>query len=449
MHPEILFVDDDRASLDSLIRAVADQGPAGNYLAASSLNEARAMVRRNQPLVVVLDLSLEPTRGVESGYDLLREVALADPPCRVIVLTGHGDASYGVRALHLGASSFIQKPADIPHLAALIRDGIAQATLLRQFAALRGSTEDVGLVGDSPAMRQTLQEIRAVAQTNQAVLFLGETGTGKGISARAIHRWSHRAPRRLVRYQPTFATPDMVQSDLFGHVRGAFTGATTDRRGLIAEADGGTLFLDEVDELPRETQVALLGVLQEKTFRPVGSSTEATSNFRLITASNRDLEEAVSQQKLRPDLLHRIAHTVIRIPPLRERLDDIPALVAHILNRLADLEKLTLGGVEDGVIEVLSDYRWPGNVRELEGVIESAAFRAITARRDRIAREDIKFIRAGAPNSLARDLPAQVAAFKRQLIEAALARNGGNQLRAANELGIDRGTLSRILKESR
>ncbi|MFM1846992.1 MAG: hypothetical protein RL417_466 [Pseudomonadota bacterium] len=447
MKPCVLFIDDDRAALDSLVRAVAQAGLGAVYLTAQGVADALAQRDRNHPLVIVLDLSLVPESGVESGFELLRTLAGRAPPARIIVLTGHGDELNGVRALHLGASSFLQKPADIPHLAALIRDGLTQAAILRRSVEPRPSSEEMGLIGESAAMRGVLSEIRTAAQTTQPILLIGETGTGKGLSARAIHLCSARGRGNLVRYQPTFATPDIVQSDLFGHLKGAFTGASTDRRGLIAEADGGTLFLDEIDELPPEIQIALLGVLQDKRFRPVGSSSEVSSNFRLITASNRPLEEALELGKLRPDLMHRIAHTVIRLPPLRERLDDIPLLVAHLIARLAAREKLDILGVDDAVLELLTKHRWPGNVRELEGVVESAAYRAKFAGRERITPADLRFLSAYQPTAaVERDFHSQVEAFKGALIDAALERHGGNQLRAAHDLGVDRGTLARILK---
>lgn len=448
MKPAVLFVDDDRSSLESIIRAAVSVGLDALCRTAGTAPEALRMIETERPHVVVLDLSLEPKRGVESGFDLLSEITHRAPDCRTIVLTGHGDETFGVRALDLGASSFLTKPADIAHLVALIKDGITQARLRRDYATLRHQIEPTLLTGESAAMSSLMSELRTLAATGQPVLLSGETGTGKGVAARALHLWGPRAPKSLVRYQPTFATPDLVQSDLFGHVKGAFTGATTDRRGLIAEANGGTLFLDEVDELPHETQVLLLGVLQDKRFRPVGSSSESASHFRLVCATNRDLAEITTSGKLRLDLYHRLAHCVVRIPPLRERRTDIPLLVDSILSRLAATEGIDLLGLSDGALDLLLSHEWPGNIRELEGVMESAAYRARAAGRDRIEPSDIRLRRDPHDPHAPTDFHAQVEQFKRQLVAAALARTGGNRLRAAAELGLDRGTLSRILKSS-
>jgi two-component system response regulator HydG len=448
MSPTALFVDDDRASTESLVRALVASGFAAECRTTGAAAEALILARDLRPSVAVIDLSLDPHRGVESGFALLVDLLAIVPDCRIIVLTGHGSTEYGIRALNLGATNFLEKPADIGHLAALLRDGIAQAKLRRDYAMLADGTafRSIPIVGDSPAIRPVIDAIRFAASTAQPVLLTGETGTGKGVLARAIHTLSPRAGHRFVRYQPTFATPDLVQSDLFGHVRGAFTGASTDRTGLIAEADGGTLFLDEVDELPPEIQVALLGVLQEKRFRPVGSSHEIASNFRLVCASNRDLEEAVSSKKLRADLFHRINHVTIRVPPLRERRPDIPALVSDIVQRLAETAGLDVLGIEPDALNLLAEAPWRGNVRELEAVVEGAAYRARFAGRNRIALSDMSLPSVPAAPGNAADFHSRVEEYKRTLVDEALARNGGNQLRAAAELGLDRGTLARILK---
>lgn len=446
MKPIVLFIDDDQTTLESVVRAAVSFGLEATCRTARTAADALALLENERPHVVVLDLSLDPQSGVESGFSLLAEIERHRLGCRVIVLTGHADETFGIRALDRGASSFLKKPAEIPHLVALIRDGIAQAQLRRNYTSLRRHADPGLLIGESPVMAQLIAELHILAETNQPVLLSGETGTGKGVAARALHRWGPCAAQNFVRYQPTFATPDLVQSDLFGHLKGAFTGAIGDRRGLIAEADGGTLFLDEVDELPHETQVMLLGVLQEKRFRPVGSSSEVTSRFRLVCATNRDLNEATKSGKLRLDLYHRLAHCVVRIPPLRERCADIPLLVDHILAQLASSDGLDVLGLDVGALEVLQSHAWPGNVRELEGVIESAAYRARADGRNRIACNDIRLVPRSNGASITTDFHTEVERFKHGLVETALARNGGNRLRAAAELGLDRGTLSRILK---
>ncbi|NMC62951.1 MAG: sigma-54-dependent Fis family transcriptional regulator, partial [SAR324 cluster bacterium] len=350
LHPNILFVDDDEESLLSLIRTLKALGLECHLHAAFTKESALKLFQESEPSVVVLDLHLDKTSGVESGFALLRQFLDLSKACRIIVLTGHASVEHGVRALALGAANFIEKPANAQHLAALIRDGIAQSALRNELETYRKKSlegSSFGIVGVSEATRQLMEEIAYASQSNLPLLITGETGTGKGLCAFSVHSLSKRSKENFVRYQPTFLTPDLVNSELFGHIKGAFTGATETRRGLITDACRGTLFLDEIDELPIETQVSLLGVLQDKKFRPVGSNQEQETEFRLITASNQNLAECVEAGKLRRDLYHRIAHLHINISPLRTRKDDIPPLVSHILSQLFSKEELNVVQVSD------------------------------------------------------------------------------------------------------
>ncbi|MCB0309663.1 MAG: sigma-54-dependent Fis family transcriptional regulator [Bdellovibrionales bacterium] len=443
----ILLVDDDSEALLTLSKALSVMQLEARILAAGTAEKALALLQDSNPHVAVLDLCLDERVGVESGFKLLEQFAGHSPACRIIVLTGHGSIEHGVRAIQLGAASFIEKPADIPHLSALIKDGLTQAELKRSHdklsAAPHQQLEEL-VVGDSPAMVKVRQEIEYAARTNQTVLICGETGTGKGLCARAIHECSSRSQNHFVRYQPNFNTPDLVSSELFGHVKGAFTGAERDRVGLLKLAHNGTIFLDEIDELPLETQVALLGVIQEKSFRPVGSTAEERIDFRLICATNRSVEESLEQGRRRRDLEHRINRLIIRRWTLGEPVCDLPQLVNFILEELASKERVTVYTASEQALKTLANHGWPGNVRELQAVVEGAAYRAQFSGRTQIEADDI--VTHSTNTKTGASYHDQVEAFKLKLIKEALSRNNQNQLRAAEELQLDRSTLRRILK---
>lgn len=445
--PKVLIVDDDGAAAISLVRALMIAGLGAECLAAGTPENALELCLSNDFSAAVVDLSLNAREGVESGFRLLRALG-AYPNCRSIVLTGHGSVSHGIRALSEGAAHFLEKPADPHHLAALLRDSIAQSELRRAHAQMQlGGTRDLlgeFIIGKSPAIEKLRATLRFAAQTNQAVLITGETGTGKSLCASALHAVGNRAHARLVRYQPTFASADLVNSDLFGHVKGSFTGALEDRRGLVAEAHGGTLFLDEIDELPLETQVALLGVLQEKRFRPVGGNKEQEANFRLVCATNRPVERCLSEGKLRQDFFHRVSNLQIAIPPLRERREDILELAAKILARLREREGLNVFEIDAAAIALLTRFDWPGNVRQLEAVVEGGAYRANYDRSTVLLVKHID-LPSVSGDAAAGSFNEKVEAYKLKLVEEALTRSSGNQVRAADELKIDRSSLRRIL----
>jgi len=443
----VLLVDDDGDALFSLTRALKGAGLDAAIHAAATAAAARELFVNIAPQVAVLDLCLDPIAGTESGLALLKEFSANDGGTRTIVLTGHGGVEQGVRALNHGAASFLEKPAEISHLKALILDGIKQADLRRAYKQLqvqRGGELSAWIIGASPAAAELRDGIMEAAHSHQSLLICGETGTGKGLCAQVIHRLSMYGRQAFVRYQPYFGTADMVASDLFGHVKGAFTGALDDRRGLLDEAGRGTLFLDEVDELPPETQVSLLGVLQDKKFRPLGSNREHKAAFRLISATNRDVRQCLEEGRLRPDFYHRIAQAVLKVPALRERKGDIPLLCDHILSRLRAEEEVSVYALEDEALKYLCTYDWPGNVRELEGVVEGGAFRAQYRGRTVIKKEDLR-MGAGEIPPEGQSFGELVENYKLSLLKQALQACGGNQARAAKYLGMDRSTLRRIL----
>ena len=445
----ILIVDDDVSAAQSLSRALIASGIEAEWYFESQVNGATQTAAKVRPHVSILDLSLDDRRGVEGGFEVLRSIRGAVASCRVVVLTGHGSAEFGVRALGLGAANFIEKPANVTHLAALVRDGILQSVLRRSFEELTESASrelHSVIVGKSAAAVKLRGDVQRAASHNQPVLIRGETGVGKGVCAHAIHRFGLRKGGEFVRYQAGFGSLDLINSDLFGHVKGAFTGATGNRIGVLERADRGTLFLDEVDELPSSVQVTLLGVIQEKRFRCVGATSETASEFRVIAATNCDTEVALSEGKLRRDLYHRIAGTVIDVPPLRDRAEDIPMLCEGILRRLTAQEQTSVFGLSGDVYARLSSYQWPGNIRELESVVESAVYRSQYEGRGEIAESDICLPASPTPlDTKSLTFHDRIEEYKKEVVLDALHKSGGNQVHAARALGIDRTSLRRIL----
>jgi DNA-binding NtrC family response regulator len=419
------------------------------------------LVATERPLVAVIDLCLNERVGIDSGFELLAQLRATLPEMRVLVLTGHDSQANGVRAMQLGAASFLEKPANPEHLAALIRDAIAQAELRRELEKLSrkgGAASARELCGESAAIAKLRNDVAFAAATSQPVLLLGETGTGKSLCARLIHEQSARSAKRFVHYHPNFGGGDIVQSELFGHTKGAFTGAVESRRGLVLEADGGTLFIDELDAVPKETQVLLLDLVQEQRVRAVGSDSYHQVNCRFITATNKPIDKVIAEGLVRKDLHHRIAHNVIMIPSLRERREDIPLLVSMVLQTIRQREGLNVFDVESRLLRELQEYVWPGNIRELQGAIETGAYRAHFSGRSTVQSGDIILgsgissnaaiesddTAQGLGQGLAGSFHEQVESFKRDLVQKALAASGGNQVQAALLLGVDRGTIRRL-----
>ena len=454
---DILLVDDDTELVQSLVRVLARLVAPRTICAAGNATKALELLVSEQPLVAVIDLCLDERVGVDSGFEVLSQIRSRNPEMRVIVLTGHGSRSNGIRAMQLGAASFLEKPADPEHLAALIRDAIVQTELRLEYERLAregvagGSRE---LCGESDAIKKLREDVAFAASTSQPVLLLGETGTGKSLCARLIHEQSNRRSNKFVHYHPNFAGGDIVQSELFGHTKGAFTGAVEGRRGLVIEADSGTLFIDELDAVPKDTQVLLLDLVQEQRVRPIGSDSQQLVNCRFIAATNRPIDELLTGGVLRQDLHHRLAHNVITVPPLRQRSEDIPILVSMLLQGIHQRDGLNVFDVEPRLMDALKQHSWPGNIRELYGVVETGAYRAHFHGRSTVELKDINMT-GGAKEKQGSEMPGsinvegasfheRVESFKRELVRQALASCGGNQVQAALLLGVDRGTIRRL-----
>lgn len=447
MRDDLVIVEDDREAGESLQRALRPELEGVRISLAATVDAAQKLFQEKQPGVVVLDLHLDESSGIESGLSLLSEFSARG--ARVIVLTGHNSQSVGVRSIQAGASSFLSKPPDIPHLAALIQDGFRQAALQRALQNAEKQFQDDlverRLIGVSPSIQHVRQELLFAAHTGQPLFIHGETGTGKGLCAKLVHELSAQRNAPFVRFQPIVEGADLVGSELFGHVKGAFTGADQERIGLVESASKGTLFLDEVDELPKSVQVALLGLLQDGNFRRLGESRERTAEFRLISASNGEVSELLDSGKLRSDLFHRISHLQLSLPPLRSRKEDIEPLARSILEREPLFHGLAL---EQQTIALLQDHQWPGNVRELEAAVERAGHRAKFRGGSEILPEDCRLHGvSGSSSAEAQTFHEKVDVFRLELVQKALAENGGNQVRAARQLGLDRSTIRRILEK--
>jgi len=441
----VLFVDDDEESRRSLLRALLRLEFNFSHAEAGDEEEALTLFTQNSPEVVVLDLELDSTRGPQSGLELLTKFLELDSSIRVIVLTAHNSEEFGLEALRRGAGNFLSKPCDPRHLKALLEDGVQFSLLKRRLRVLERQIDHsvVGLYTQNEKMKRVLEEVKFSGSNNQPVLLLGETGTGKGVIAKAIHQL-HRPGKTFIRAQPSYGNFDLVHSELFGHDKGAFTGALHERKGLIEDAHEGTLFLDEIDSLPQETQVALLNVIQEGTFRRVGSNRERHSKFRLIAATNRTRNELKTM--LREDLFHRIAHHVIELPPLRERKEDIPLLAEMLVREVSGREKLKVNQISPQALQKLSAYSWPGNIRELGAAITQAAFRAKFSGRTFIEVEDIQIDLATVKINPIESFRSQVDAFEAELLRNTMKIAEHNISEVGRRLHLERSQLKRMLK---
>ena len=438
----VYVVDDDmsvREAVESLVRS------AGLRVQTfASAHEFLATPRANVPSCLVLDVDLP---GL-SGLDLQQELVKADERIAIIFLTGHGNIPMSVRAMKAGAYEFLTKPLVDEDLLGAIRLAIAQRdpTVTRAGRATAPGGVD-GIIGTSRPVQAVRDQIQAVARTDSTVLILGETGTGKELVARAIHHRSRRAAARFVDVNCAAIPQTLVAAELFGHERGAFTGALQRRPGRFEQAQRGTIFLDEVGDLPAETQVALLRVLQERAFERVGGNESITADVRVIAATHRDLQDATAGGSFRSDLFYRLNVFPIAVPPLRERKEDIPLLVEHFINRHAADDGRARRGITDRTLDLLQTYSWPGNVRELQNLVE----RSLIVNESETFSIDERWLEGNSQGALDggdRSLSEAVTTHETALIERALAETNGRVAGvsgAAAKLGMNSSTLeSRI-----
>ena len=362
----VFIVDDDRGTRESLRNLIRSAGLSAQTF--SSAQEFLAAERPKAPSCLLLDVQLP---GL-SGLDLQRELAKAGVKIPIIFITGHGDIPTSVRAIKAGALEFLTKPVNREDLLHAIQQAIARDHIARQPNGDTGTHNFEEIVGTSAALTAVLKQVEVVAPTESTVLILGETGTGKELIARAIHATSSRSRRPFVKLNCAAIPTGLLESELFGHEKGAFTGAIAQRIGRFELADGGTIFLDEVGDIPLELQTKLLRVLQEREFERLGSTRTLRTDARLIAATNRELQKMVEQQKFREDLFYRLNVFPIYVPALRERSEDIPLLVNHFAQRFARQMNRTIETIPAETMAALTRYPWPGNIRELQNLIERA-----------------------------------------------------------------------------
>ncbi|MFW6367114.1 MAG: sigma-54-dependent transcriptional regulator [bacterium] len=457
---KILIVDDERHTREGLKRALEEQ-----YVVETAGNGEQGLeiLRREHFDVVLTDLRMP---GMDGMTFIRRALALSDPPL-IVMLTAYGSVQTAVEAMGEGAYDYVSKPVNLDNLEMIIERGLDSRRLREENEVLRKRVDArdgmEGIVGSSPAMLDVLDTVRQVAPSRSTVMLTGESGTGKELVAHAIHKLSPRAGRPFVDVHCASLNPNLLESELFGHERGAFTGAHERQAGRFEKADGGTLFLDEIGEIDGSTQIKLLRVLETRTFERVGGSSPIETDVRLIAATNRDLRKAVDEGQFREDLYFRLNVVQIHMPPLRERPEDLELLLNHFRKQLAADNGRDVDGFTPEAIKVLAAYEWPGNVRELRNCVERMV---VMSRGRTLSVGDIpKEIRAAVADSVTQ-APASssnadggtdanatanhkdsfnINTNERDLIARALKECDGNRTQAAKKLGISRRTLHRKL----
>jgi two-component system nitrogen regulation response regulator NtrX len=435
----VLVIDDDRAVRETLSQILTDEG----YVVTSVDSGGEGLRRLTEESfdLAFLDVWLKDRDGLsilEAARERLRDVP-------VVMISGHASVETAVRAVRLGAEDFLEKPLSLERVLLTAQKAIERRSLLAELASFRGKSEPEELVGDSPPMRRLKAEIARVAPTDARVLITGENGTGKELVARALHRLSGRADSPLIEVNCAAIPEELIESELFGHVRGSFTGASEDRRGKFEEADGATLFLDEIGDMSARTQAKVLRALQEGRFTRVGSTKPIASDARILSATNKNLAGEIARGLFREDLFFRLAVVPIDVPALRDRTDDIPLLARHFLEQASQRFGRRSKRLSARALESLRAYRWPGNVRELKNLIERLM---ILSPNQEIGAEELPAEFRREDGAIPRDAPLRKARedFERRYILTALRRNRGNVTRTAQALEIERSNLYRKLK---
>ncbi len=451
---KILIIDDEKTVLDSIVNLL--KNTSYNCITATSTSEGIRLVRAEKPLVVLTDLRMETET---SGIEVLEEAKKIDPDAVVLLYTAYGNVSFAVEAFKKGAFDFIQKVQTHHDILLPIERAFKFAKMQRENAYLRSKLDLVddgnfhGAIGTSPAIRDLFEKAKRVAMTNATVLVTGETGTGKEVIARGLHYHSQRANEPFIPVAVGDLPDNLLEGELFGHVKGAFTGATVEKPGLFEAANKGSIFLDEIGEVSFDMQHKLLRVLQERKVRRVGSVKERDIDVRVISATNRNPEELVKEKKLREDLFYRLNVIRLHIPPMRERREDIPVLAYHFLKKFRNTGLIEVETISSEALLLLQQYDWPGNVRELQGVIERMV---ALATRPELRPEDLPDeIRPTTKRvyvDTATDLDfktskAQITeAFEKQYIEGLLKKYGDNITKVADAAGLNRKTIYRLIE---
>lgn len=469
MRAKVLVVDDDPDILLSLENRVTFMGHES--LTATDGKNALRLIREEDPDLVLMDLKIPLLTGLEvlkqvrdaSTQSHGKDVPLSQTPAMyttplIVILTAYGTIELAVEAMQLGAFDFVPKPFTADHLTVVINKALSTIALHRQLETLRKEVETKldPIVGSNKHMSAQLAVAKKAATSTATILLLGETGTGKEVLARAIHRWSPRSQKPFVAVNCAAIPETLIESELFGYEKGAFTGATSMKRGQFEEADGGTLFLDEIADMSLSTQAKVLRVLQEQQFTKVGGTKLIKVDVRVLAATNKDLQQAVRHGTFREDLYFRLAVITITLPSLRERMDDLLALAQHFINsRPVKLGLQKRYVLSDFAAEALQRYSWPGNIRELENVISRAL---VLCTGDIIEPEDLLLPDLSCPSrqqpdiaedhgAVSRSYHESMDAYSRKIIENALSRNGWNQTKAAAYLSLQRTYLTKLLRQ--
>src|SRR3954468_17142636 len=451
----ILIIDDERPILLTLEALLGRHGYVADTAANASYGLRR--LKETSPAVVLLDLQLPDADGLE----MLAQIKADHPGTQVIILTAHDSLNNAIESIKRGAYHFISKPYAPEELLSLIEKALEKDFLLRQTEELREKTEQLekrleiaesrpAPIFKSKPMQEIEELIRAMAPSDANVLIVGESGVGKEVIANAIHARSRRAGRPMVKLNCAAFPQTMIEGELFGYVKGAFTGAMHDFPGMIGSADGGTLFLDEISDMPADLQTRFLRVLQEREYRPLGSTETMKANFRAIAATNRSIPESLAENRLRSDLYYRLNTFQIEVPPLRKRREDIPPLIAQFVRQFSQQLGKPEPDVSPDAFQKLLDYSWPGNVRELQNAIEYAV---VLAREGVIGVKELPAeiqlpaaLQQAELGGLPRKGVQSLDDLERNAILQALAECRGNKKKAAELLGIQRPTLYNKLK---
>ena len=445
MKPTILIVDDEPGVRTALAGVLTDEGY--NVEAVSSGEACLERLTRDPVDLILLDVWLP---GID-GLATLARLRERRVDAQVVLISGHGNIESAVRAIKMGAFDFVEKPLSLEKTVLVVSNALRQRLLEAENRALRAKVARTQpMVGESHAMRQLREQVAIAAPTNGRVLIYGENGTGKELVARTIHGSSRRRGAAFVEVNCAAIPEDLIESELFGHVRGAFTGAVADRRGKFEVADGGTIFLDEIGDMSLKTQAKVLRVLQEQTLEAVGSTTRIKVDARVLAATNKDLQTEIRAGRFREDLYFRLNVIPIFVPPLRDRRQDIRLLADHFMAEFAKEYGRRVKTFEPRAIEAIEQYPWPGNVRELRNVIERLM---IMAPGDTISAGDLGFLDPGAAPAPSVSTPAARLSlheardrFECDLILRTLAEQQGNMSRTADVLGVERSNLYRKMK---
>jgi len=446
----ILLVDDEEKILKALGRALREAGH--RVLDTTSPREAQRLLAERAFDLLIVDNVMPELGGLELIGEYVDSTP-ADERAQVLMMTAHASVESAIEAMKLGALDYLQKPFEIDELLVVVRRALDHQRLRTEHRYLLNERDEqfdhYGIIGRSRVMEEVIRRAELVADTKSTVLITGETGTGKELVARAIHDRSPQRAMPLIKVNCAAIPDTLLESELFGHVRGAFTGATTTKKGKFALADGGTIFLDEIGTMSLTLQSKLLRVLQEREFEPLGSERTEKIDLRVIAATNRDLRQMVAEGRFQEDLFYRLNVIPIEIPPLRKRREDIPVLVEHFVRKHAQRTGRRIGRVDEGVLAGLQQYDWPGNVRELENTIERAV---VLSQGPNIAAGAISVIGAVTPATKSLPTPKlrqNIEWVERETIRQALESTGGIKKDAAELMGISQRALSYYLSKYR